>query len=170
LYAGYFGSGNSTPYSLSVDNTAIPVHDILFSVYDFGFASKITPKLEWIGEYAKNTDDTVDNKANGDKTAWFTGLKYGKADKAKTGSNDIYAKYLKRGADAIDWRGSLVQFPTTFTLKNNIQGLTVGYDVTVAKNAVFNVEYAKYKQYSTATNAGSTDYRPFYQGMLSVWF
>lgn len=172
LSLGYWKSANNVPSNYEL-GTALPsaaLPSILYKDTDIGFVMPVAPNLVWTSEYAKNNDSSVAKFADDDKMAWFTGIKYGNADKAIVGSYAVYAKYLKRGADAIDWRGSLTQFEPTFILSTDIQGATVGYDLTIRKNTILNLQYAKYKEYSTATNSGNVSYRPFYQASLALWF
>jgi hypothetical protein len=169
VYAAYMASANNVTASSSYMGVAA-LGGTLYKDTDFGFTSNLTPKLQLLGEYAKNGSDTVSNLASGDTTAWFAGVKLGNADMKAPGSSDLYARYLRRGANAIDWRASLNTFNPTFKIATDIQGPIVGCDLAVAPNVLLNLEYDKFTQYSTTTNSGDTNYGAFYQVALNFTF
>ncbi|MBP2654626.1 MAG: omp-alpha 6 [Firmicutes bacterium] len=157
-------SGSTTLYAGAMKNTSYNAH---YKNYDLGFSSNITEKFTVFGEYTKNTDSTYSANSSANKTAWFTTLQYGKADKAKPGSNDLYMRYAKVGAKAVDWHAATTALPMTLNkLAGDVKGIGVGYDFAIAKNAVLNLEYDKFK----GTGSSSTDYNPFMQAYVAFWF
>lgn len=157
LLAGYYGAGNQ--------NTK---HDN----YTLGFNTSIDEKINMSGEYTKNNHKAYDGDVSADKTAWFTTLSYGKADKNKPGTYGFFGLAMLRLVK-IPSTGQLLSFnfATTFnTITTGVEGISVGFDYAMSKNAILNIEYDKWKGFKTATYSNTRDYKPFIQVVTQFWF
>jgi hypothetical protein len=171
LYLGYMASANNVGSAATIDGFANPTVNTLYEDYDFGFASQISPDFQWTGEYAVNKSHTVANLATGDKVCWYTGIKYGVADKRVTGSQDVYVRYYKRGANAADNMGQTNLFGPRFNTPLNLEGVDLGYDLTLRQNLILNIDHVTYNGFSTATQPGNDiKYKPFLQVALNYGF
>ena len=118
----------------------------------------------------KNNSSTVSNLATADKTAWYTGIQYGVAQQAQVGTQDVYAKYFQRGANAVSCQAATNLLQPYFNTPYDVAGFSLGYDRTVAENLVLILEYDKYKGFSTSTNPTNIDYNPYYEASFTFWF
>lgn len=156
LFAGYYGAANG---NAKHEN------------YTVGFKTNLDKKLTMSGDYTKNNYKAYKADDSADKTAWFTTLQYGKAEQNKPGTYGLWTRYSKIGKDSIDWTTAVVQYATTFnTITTGVEGFSVGFDYTMAKNAILNIEYDKWKGFKTATYSNARDYKPFIQVVTQFWF
>lgn len=158
LYAGYVEPANT--------NAKYRNHTI-------GFNTQLSDQISLRGDYAKNNYNkgSFANDVTADKTAWFTTIQYGTADRNKPGSKAFWVRYAKIGKDSLDWTAAVTQFNPTFNnINTGVQGVSVGFDYALSKNAVLNLEYDKWRGFSTDTYSATRDYKPFIGIATQFWF
>lgn len=171
IAVGYLASANKAGDTLTnIGTVTNKASGILYKNWDAAVNYQFAPSFTLLGEYTKNNDSSVSAYDSGDKTAWNAGLMYGNADKTKVGTADIYAKYLRRGYLAAPYQAYVDPFNVQFATTTNVEGPNVGLDWTIAKNAIFSLEYYKLNHYTTDTNKDTTNYNDCYSAAVNFWF
>ena len=118
-----------------------------YQIYTFGTKVGLGADFSLTGEWAHNSAKDVydDNQRN----AWFAQLAYKGATKSEVGSFGLFLNYKRYGSSSVDFKLQSIPIfeaiSDAYTFDNGAKGWGVGFNYTVAKNAILTVTYEDLK-------------------------